>query len=458
MGLKDMLADKAKELTKGKAKAIVKKVILKYVLPYVGGIILIAGVFLIITGAIKDAAEKIAETTSSLFSIFFDNSSDFPTITIDDKLIESIKEELEKDAIDVDATYLTDKLLKKSLEAYYATQYPYIEGANYTDDTVKGCIYLKRGTNSSYMSYINYNSFQEKLGTGKSQSEVDNVKNYFSMDKDENIVIATWSRLNDVSESAENGYQQQGSTQDGYAITEYKINQKAIAGQYAMSYKLPILLANLYSNEGFGIAVAELGINSKIELTVLDATTKVETVSKETFKMNYKATGTYTWKKVEQIDISTQSEEGTLPISQDGVTNPETNPVTNTETIITGNFPDLILYGREGSRNNWFEEADMEKTSELLVPRSLIPISGTEIRGMLVINDEISWCKNVPEEIYYLYPELREELMETPIYKEIYNKIFKSGICDMDTFMKVYNNYAEFDRQTKIAQLKQLQK
>ena len=109
-----------------------------------------------------------------------------------------------------------------------------------------------------------------------------------------------------------------------------------------MSYKLPILLANLYSNEGFGIAVAELGINSKIELTVLDATTKVETVSKETFKMNYKATGTYTWKKVEQIDISTQSEEGTLPISQDGVTNPETNPVTNTETIIIGNFPDLI--------------------------------------------------------------------------------------------------------------------
>ena len=123
-----------------------------------------------------------------------------------------------------------------------------------------------------------------------------------------------------------------------------------------------------------------------------------------------------------------------------------------------GNFPDLILYGREGSRNNWFEEADMERTSELLVPRSLIPISGTEIRGMLVINDEISWCKNVPEEIYYLYPELREELMETPIYKEIYNKIFKRGICYMYTFMKVYNNYAEFDRQTKIAQLKQLQK
>ena len=123
-----------------------------------------------------------------------------------------------------------------------------------------------------------------------------------------------------------------------------------------------------------------------------------------------------------------------------------------------GRFPDLILYGREGSRSNWFEEKDMERTSELLVPRSLVPISGTEIRGMLVINDECSWCKNVPEEIYYLYPDLRGELMETPVYQEIYNTILKTGICDMDTFMKVYNNYAELDKQEKIAQLKQLQK
>lgn len=121
-------------------------------------------------------------------------------------------------------------------------------------------------------------------------------------------------------------------------------------------------------------------------------------------------------------------------------------------------FPDLILYGREGTRSNWFEEADMINTSELFVTRSLVPISGTEIRGMLLIGDEISWCRNVPEEIYYLYPELREELMETPIYQEIYNRIHETGICDMDTFMRVYNTYAERDRLEKIAQLKQMQK
>lgn len=123
-----------------------------------------------------------------------------------------------------------------------------------------------------------------------------------------------------------------------------------------------------------------------------------------------------------------------------------------------GRFPDLILYGREGNRSTWFEEADMVRTSELLVPRSLIPISGTEIRGMLLIDDEDSWCKFVPEEIYYLYPELREELMSVPIYKEIHTMVRKSGPLDMDNFMKVYKVYAEEDRKKKEIQLKQMRK
>lgn len=123
-----------------------------------------------------------------------------------------------------------------------------------------------------------------------------------------------------------------------------------------------------------------------------------------------------------------------------------------------GRFPDLILYGREGSRSKWFKDSDMTMTSELLVPRSLVPISGTEIRGMLLIDDEDSWCKNVPEDIYYLYPDLREELFEASIYREIYNVISKIGTMDMDTFMRVYAQYAEADRKKKARQLQQMQK
>lgn len=123
-----------------------------------------------------------------------------------------------------------------------------------------------------------------------------------------------------------------------------------------------------------------------------------------------------------------------------------------------GMFPDLLLYGTEGNRSNWFKPEDMVYTHELLVPRGLIPISGTKIRGFLLIDDEKNWRKNVPETIYHLYPELREEMMATSIYKEIYNKVLETGNMDMDSFMKVYDVYANEDRLKKMAELERLQK
>lgn len=123
-----------------------------------------------------------------------------------------------------------------------------------------------------------------------------------------------------------------------------------------------------------------------------------------------------------------------------------------------GRFPDLILYGSEGNRSSWFESEDMVDTYTMLVPRGIVPISGTEIRGLLLINDEDGWYANVPENIYHLYHDLREELMSTSIYKEIYSKVRKNGMLDMDTFMQVYNVYAEEDRRRKEIQLKQMQK
>ena len=76
-----------------------------------------------------------------------------------------------------------------------------------------------------------------------------------------------------------------------------------------MSYRLPILLANLYSNEGFGIAVAQLGIDSKIELTVLDAITETVTTTTEYCKMEYKASGTYSWRNFEDDPLTTENFE-----------------------------------------------------------------------------------------------------------------------------------------------------
>ncbi len=130
------------------------------------------------------------------------------------------------------------------------------------------------------------------------------------------------------------------------------------------------------------------------------------------------------------------------------------------EHIITKfeKFPDLILYGSEGDRSKWFKEEDMKNTYELIVPRDLVPVSGTKMRAFLVIDDEKSWQQYVPETIYDMYSELREELISTSVYKEIYDKICQNKIINMDTFMNLYNLYEKEDRMKKVEQLKQMQK
>lgn len=313
MGVKDQLKDQLKDNIKNKSK----KIIIKFILPYIGGailvLILIAGSFYVIESKIKDAAGAVVKAASRVTSIF-DNKSDTPTVVISDELIEEIKKKMEDDAIDQDATYLTDALLKASLQAYYATQYPYIDGVEYDDNDesvsniVKGCIYLKRGNKD--MHYVNYNRFCSMIGDGKNQKDRDNVENLFSVDDEGNIVIATWNMTNVVTETINDSgtYNQEGTqTSTTYSISEYKIDQKSITQQYAMSYKFPILLANMFSNEGFGIAVAKLGRDAKIELSILDSTTQSTTVSREFLKANYKASGTYNWRDLESDPLKTEN-------------------------------------------------------------------------------------------------------------------------------------------------------
>lgn len=114
-------------------------------------------------------------------------------------------------------------------------------------------------------------------------------------------------------------------------------------------------------------------------------------------------------------------------------------------------FPNLMIYGNDEFRSKWFAAEDLVNTAEIVLPRSTIPISGTMIRGMLVINDESSWQKWTPQLIHSMYPRLRDELMSVPVYKEIYDKVRRANLMDLDVFKKVYNEYEEIDRQQKLA-------
>jgi hypothetical protein len=116
-------------------------------------------------------------------------------------------------------------------------------------------------------------------------------------------------------------------------------------------------------------------------------------------------------------------------------------------------FASLMVYGNDEFRSQWFAPEDLVGTAELIIPRSTIPISGTMVRGYLVINDEKNWQKATHPLILGMYGKLRDELMNVPVYKEIYDQI-RVGDMSLDSFMKVYKKLEAEDKKKKLAQLK----
>lgn len=116
-------------------------------------------------------------------------------------------------------------------------------------------------------------------------------------------------------------------------------------------------------------------------------------------------------------------------------------------------FASLMVYGNDEFRSKWFAPEDLVGTAELIIPRSTIPISGTMVRGYLVIDDESSWQKATAPLIHGMYPRLRAELMSVPVYKEIYD-IVRKGDMSLDSFMKVYSEFKAKDKQQKLDALK----
>lgn len=115
-------------------------------------------------------------------------------------------------------------------------------------------------------------------------------------------------------------------------------------------------------------------------------------------------------------------------------------------------FADLMIYGNDKYRSEWFDYDDLKNSSELIITRSTIPISATEVRGMLVIDDEFRWQEVTHPFTHIMYQRLREELMTVSIYKEIYNSIRKTDFS-LDSFMKVYKGLEQKDKDSKLANL-----
>lgn len=79
--------------------------------------------------------------------------------------------------------------------------------------------------------------------------------------------------------------------------------------------------------------------------------------------------------------------------------------------------PDVMIYGNDESRSNWFDKKDLKNTTELIINRSKLPISATMLRQLMVEDNRKEWMKWVNPRLHKMYDELRKELMTIKYYR-----------------------------------------
>lgn len=80
--------------------------------------------------------------------------------------------------------------------------------------------------------------------------------------------------------------------------------------------------------------------------------------------------------------------------------------------------PEVMIYGNDESRSNWFDKKDLKNTTELIINRSELPISATMLRNFMVEDNRKAWMELVNPKLHKMYDELRNELMTVEFYNQ----------------------------------------
>lgn len=91
--------------------------------------------------------------------------------------------------------------------------------------------------------------------------------------------------------------------------------------------------------------------------------------------------------------------------------------------------PEIFVFGNDTNKGScWFSDKDLQNTSQLIVNRNKIPISGTKLRELMVYGDikRSEWMSWVNPKLHKFYEEIRSELMSVPFYQEKQIELIKN--------------------------------
>ena len=279
-----------------KAIAALKRRLIMLMIPVLLVIVaaaLVAGIFELAAEAVKNAVASIGSSsetsseTSSEVSVIVDETDG--SIEITNETLDTILESLyEADINPEDIGLLSDieinmteeeyqEALRKYLREFYEAQVT-TETLNYqhketTDDVTYGAVYLYRATGESATeerTELTYIPYEEMLALEAAGDE--SAKNYFSLDEEDNLVIAGTTQViveTGTSEGSASGANLSKQS-DTMTVILKSIDYKSLISQYTTQIAYLIDLLLISQNPEFVVAVADLIKDSRIEITITD--------------------------------------------------------------------------------------------------------------------------------------------------------------------------------------------
>ena len=274
----------------------------------------------------------------------------------------------------------TPEDLEYLLNAELVTQYPKIDGI--PPDKLNGIIEFARVTNlddTNEDGYIGLEDGPKKLTyisqeefDAKFQNYIDNgnmdVFNYFTIDDQENAIIATWTQEDGVFESnnttlqnwekikgglteetiknqyntdytvTENTVDKIAATYTKYIATKTQINYKSIVQKYTLPFNYLWALLVMGESDEFVLNLAELAYNSEIVIGIYDSTTTTVTINTKNYTENFR-------------EREERYEDGSLVHSTDWTNTSYSYYEKDTKTVISNSTQIDIMYA-----NTWIVE------------------------------------------------------------------------------------------------------
>ena len=158
--------------------------------------------------------------------------------------------------------------LEKLMNAELITQYPklnvdIIDGLNGIVKFMR--VSQEEGTKE--LQHMDYDEFNNKVAAGDNS-----VLDYFAMDEEGNVIVATWKRVEVSVEGSIDSEEDPGTDipSEEYTITTTSVNYKSMVSSYTMPFNYLWAMLVIGEDEDFVLDLADLVYESDIQISLFD--------------------------------------------------------------------------------------------------------------------------------------------------------------------------------------------